>query len=130
VQDRVALHGRLARAEVPAAYAAADAVLFPVTWPEPWGLVPLEAMAVGRPVVATGTGGSAEYLRDGENCLLAAPGDPAALARAVARLQSDAALRARLVAGGRATAARHDQRAFVERQCAEIEAAVTMRLRF
>ena len=48
-----------------------DAVLFPVRWDEPWGLVPLEAMARGRPVVATGTGGSAEYLRDGENALLA-----------------------------------------------------------
>ena len=33
-------------------------------WEEPWGLVPLEAMAVGTPVVATGTGGSAEFLRD------------------------------------------------------------------
>ena len=53
----------------PGAYAAADALLFCVEWPEPFGLVPLEAMAVGTPVVATGTGGSAEYLRDGENCL-------------------------------------------------------------
>ncbi len=52
---------------LPKVYADADAVVFPVTWNEPWGLVPLEAMAVGRPVVATGTGGSAEYLRDGEN---------------------------------------------------------------
>ncbi len=89
-----------------AAYAAADAVLFPVTWEEPFGLVPLEAMSVGRPVVATGTGGSAEYLRDGENCLLVQPGDARALAGAVRRLGADAALRERLVAGGRATAAR------------------------
>ncbi|HEV2769871.1 MAG TPA: glycosyltransferase, partial [Solirubrobacteraceae bacterium] len=69
-----------------AAYAAADAVLFPVTWDEPFGLVPLEAMSVGRPEVATGTGGSAEYLRDGENCLLVPPGDARALAGAVRRL--------------------------------------------
>ena len=43
-------------------YAAADAVIFPSLWEEPWGLVPLEAMAVGRPVVATGAGGSSEYI--------------------------------------------------------------------
>ena len=44
------------------AYADADAVVFPVRWEEPWGLVPLEAMVVGTPVVATGAGGSGEYL--------------------------------------------------------------------
>ena len=93
-------------------YAAADAVLFPVEWPEPWGLVPLEAMSVGRPVVATGTGGSGEYLEDGRNCLLFAPGDAEGLAAAVRRLAADPGLRARLVAGGRATAARFSQPAF------------------
>jgi glycosyltransferase involved in cell wall biosynthesis len=102
-------------------YAAADAVLFPVTWPEPWGLVPLEAMSVGRPVVATGTGGSAEYLRDGVNCLLAAPGDAGGLADAVRRLAADPELRQRLVAGGRATAAEHQQARFVEQVCERIE---------
>ena len=92
--------------------AAADAVLFPVTWPEPWGLVPLEAMAVGRPVIATGTGGSAEYLRDGENALLFPPGDPAALRNAIVRLSAEPKLRARLVTGGRATAARFTEAAW------------------
>lgn len=113
------------RATLHEAYAAADAVLFPVTWPEPWGLVPLEAMSVGRPVVATGTGGSAEYLRDGENCLLVPAGDAEALAAAVRRLAGDRALRAHLVAGGRATAAAHPQAAFVERLCARIESEAT-----
>src|SRR4051794_386085 len=80
--------------EMAGVYAAADCVLFPVVWPEPWGLVPLEAMSVGRPVVATGTGGSAEYLRDGENALLVAPGDAGALAAAVRRLAADPPLRA------------------------------------
>ncbi len=49
---------RVAGDAVPAILAAADALLFPVQWEEPWGLVPLEAMASGTPVVATGTGGS------------------------------------------------------------------------
>ena len=69
--------GAKPRAELRDVYAAADVVVFPVQWNEPWGLVPLEAMSVGRPVVASGTGGSAEYLRDGENCVLYSPIDSA-----------------------------------------------------
>jgi glycosyltransferase involved in cell wall biosynthesis len=104
-------------------YAAADAVLFPVTWPEPWGLVPLEAMSVGRPVIATATGGQAEYLRHGENSLIVPAGDPKALADAVRRLAADPDLRERLRAGGFETAARYPQRAFVEGVVAAVEAA-------
>ncbi len=96
-------------------YADADVVVFPVRWDEPWGLVPLEAMAVGRPVVATGTGGSGEYLRHEENCLLFRPTDSAeALAAAILRIASDAGLRRRLVAGGAQTTARLDERTFNE----------------
>lgn len=88
-------------------YARADAVVFPVTWEEPWGLVPLEAMAVGRPVVATATGGSAEYLRDGENCLVFRPQDsPEALAGALRRLAAEPGLRNLLRAAGFETASR------------------------
>jgi glycosyltransferase involved in cell wall biosynthesis len=107
------------------AYARADVTLFPVLWEEPWGLVPLESMAVGRPVVATGTGGSGEYLRDGHNCLIYEPrDDPGALAKAVARLAGDPALRDRLRRGGAETASEHDEASFnraiehaVERVC-------------
>jgi glycogen(starch) synthase len=105
--------GSAARGEVPALYADADAAVFPVQWEEPWGLVPLEAMAVGRPVIATGRGGSAEFLRDGENCIMYAPvDDPRALADAVRRLPGDARLRERLRAGGFATASEYDERSF------------------
>ncbi len=95
-----------------AVYAAADAILFPVTWQEPFGLVPLEAMAVGRPVVATGTGGSAEYLDHAVNALRVTPGDPQELAAAVHRLANEPDLRARLVAEGHRTAARFRADAF------------------
>jgi glycogen synthase len=112
------------RESVPATYAAADAVLFPVVWEEPWGLVPLEAMASGRPVIATGAGGSGEYLRDGENCLLFAPReDPAALAGAVRRLAGDGELRERLRGGGLATAASLTEERFNEAVRSAIERA-------
>jgi glycogen synthase len=106
-------------------YADADALLFPVQWEEPWGLVPLEAMAVGRPVVATGTGGSGEYLRHEENCLLLEPRDsPEALAAAVRRLAGDEALRERLTAAGHRTAARFTQAAYDEAIAAALQRAV------
>ena len=96
-------------------YASADVVVFPVLWEEPFGLVPVEAMSVGRPVVATGTGGSAEYLRDGVNCLLFEPiDDPAALAARVRDLEADRGLRTRLIEQGRATAAVLTERRFNE----------------
>jgi glycosyltransferase involved in cell wall biosynthesis len=102
------------REELAAEYAAADVLLFPVRWREPWGLVPLEAMAVGTPVIATGEGGSGEYLRDAENAILFESGDAAALAAAVRRLAEEPRLRARLRAGGLETAARIDDRAFYD----------------
>lgn len=112
--DRVTLHGQVDRDALHDAYGWADAVVFPVIWDEPWGLVPLEAMARGRPVVATGRGGSAEYLRDGENCVLFEAGDADALAAAVGRLGADAGLRSRLRAGGLDTAPRHTADRFNE----------------
>jgi glycogen synthase len=107
VRDRIERRAPMDREALAHAYAEADVLLFPSRWAEPWGLVPLEAMAVGTPVVASGTGGSAEYLRDGGNALVVGDPDPAAWAAAVRRLAGDEALRARLRAGGHATAERH-----------------------
>jgi glycosyltransferase involved in cell wall biosynthesis len=109
VADRVHFAGHCGRDEIVEAYGRADAVLFPVRWQEPWGLVPLEAMGRGRPVVATGRGGSGEYLRHEHNCLLFEAGDPEGLAAAIRRLAGDPALRARLRAGGLETAPRHTE---------------------
>ena len=97
--DRVTF-GVVPRDRLREEYARADVTLFPVVWDEPFGLVPIESMACGTPAVATGMGGSAEFLFDERNCLLVPPGDPAALAAAVTRLEGDPALRARLVEGG------------------------------
>ena len=102
----VQFRGQVDRGELAGAYRDADVVVFPSVWDEPFGLVPVEAMACATPVVATGTGGSAEFLVDGENCLLFPPGDVDGLVAAVRRLADDASLRRRVVEGGLATASR------------------------
>ncbi len=124
IAGRVRRAGELGRAGVRAAYAAADALVFPVTWPEPWGLVPLEAMACGTPVIATGTGGSGEYLEHERNCLVVEPGSHTAIAAAVGRLTADPALRAQLVAGGLTTARAHTEKRYNNAIMSELEAAV------
>jgi glycogen(starch) synthase len=106
VAERVRFSVAASRRQLRQAYVDADALVFPSEWPEPFGLVPLEAMACGTPVVATGTGGSGEYLEDGWNCLVFPPGDADALAGCLSRLGQDAQLRARIVLGGTATAQR------------------------
>lgn len=106
VADRVAF-GESDRAELAGRYADADAVVFAPLWDEPFGLVPLEAMACGTPVVASPTGGATEFMADGTNCLTFRPGDAEGLAGALMRLSQDPALRARVVSGGLETAARY-----------------------
>ena len=104
VADRVTF-STTDREGVRAAFMEADAVIFPSIWEEPFGLVPLEAMACGTPVAASGTGGSAEFLADGHNCVLFEPGDSASLSQGIMRLAGSAELRDKLVASGRATVA-------------------------
>ncbi len=93
------------RRDIAAHYRAADALLFTSAWAEPFGLVPVEAMACGTPVVAAATGGAREFLDDGANCLVVPAGDADGLAATVRRLAADPQLRSRLVRGGLATAA-------------------------
>jgi glycosyltransferase involved in cell wall biosynthesis len=75
----------------------------------------LEAMASGRPVVATTTGGIVDMIMDGENGLLVPPGDEYKLADAIVRLLNDADLRARLAAGAQERVQRFTASAVVER---------------
>jgi glycogen synthase len=123
VRARVHFEGPVPSEMLPSLYAQADAVLFPIRWEEPWGLVPLEAMGIGRPVVATPRGGAVTYLRDEENSLFIAPEDPQALAAAILRLAADPDLRARLRAGGMRTAAEHSAERHDERLVDELERA-------
>jgi glycosyltransferase involved in cell wall biosynthesis len=104
--DHVTFLGALDRREVlPRLYASADAFVFASTT-ETLGLVVLEAMASGLPVVATPEGGVAEHLRDGVNGLAYPAGDVAALTQQIVRIATDHVLRQRLSVGAHATAQR------------------------
>lgn len=98
------LLGYLDRAtELPALYASADAFVF-ASLTETLGLVVLEAMASGLPVIAVPAGGVADHLRDGANGLATAPHDVASMAAAMVALASDRERARRLGSGARATA--------------------------
>lgn len=86
--------------ELPALYASADAFLFASTT-ETLGLVVLEAMASGLPVIATPAGGVADNLRDGDNGLAFPAMDAKACAAAMLRLVEDQALHRTLCEGAR-----------------------------
>ncbi|TWH45300.1 glycosyltransferase family 4 protein [Sporomusa sp. KB1] len=70
------------------------------SWNEPFGLVTVEAMAAGTPVVATNTGGTAEIIIDGESGILIPPKDPAKLAQAIIRVLTDSELAGKLKTSG------------------------------
>jgi len=105
----VKLVGSLPHDLIPAVLAVADTVVVPSVVDRAGrvdGLpnTVLEALASGRPLVATRVGGIPEVVRDGENGLLVPQKDAEALARALRQLQGDEALRARLSAGARQSA--------------------------
>ena len=85
---------------------ALDIVVHASTKPEPFGMVIAEGMACEKAVIASQAGGAAELFSDGLDAVGHPPGDAAALARQIARLVSDDALRRRLGAAGRQTAER------------------------
>ncbi|AGM05777.1 glycosyltransferase [Amycolatopsis keratiniphila] len=91
VADRVHLPGLVSREQMPALLRSADAVVC-TPWYEPFGIVPLEAMACGVPVVATAVGGLTDTVVDGVTGMLVPPRNPMELAAALRRLLGDASL--------------------------------------
>jgi glycosyltransferase involved in cell wall biosynthesis len=98
-EDRVTLTGQLDRDEVPALMRSADVVAC-VPWYEPFGIVPVEAMACGVPVVASAVGGMIDTVVDGVTGVHVPARDPGALAMVLRRLLADEGLRARLGCAG------------------------------
>lgn len=78
------------------AWSRCTIALTPSIWLEAFGIVALEAMAVGRPIVASRIGGLPDIVVDGETGLLVTPGDPQALREAIQRLLADPELRDRM----------------------------------
>ncbi|MBU6429747.1 MAG: glycosyltransferase family 4 protein [Cyanobacteria bacterium REEB65] len=93
IRDRVVFAGP--RRDIPALMAALDVFVLPSLW-EGMPISLLEAMAAGKPVVASDVHGSAEVVTDGETGLLVRRGDVAALAEAVCRVLEDTMLAAKL----------------------------------
>ena len=83
---------------------ALDIVVHASTTPEPFGLVIAEAMACGRAVITSGTGGAGELVRDGQDAVVHRAGDPVDLAARINRLASEPARRERIGRAARATA--------------------------
>ena len=115
----VEFRGRVPHHELPTIYRDHDVFVFPSTWPEPFGLTHLEAMASGTPVVSTAAGGQAEFLDHGRNALIFEKEDAAGLAARVWELMDSAGLRERLAAAGRATV---EERFTLDRYVTELEA--------
>jgi glycosyltransferase involved in cell wall biosynthesis/phosphoheptose isomerase len=93
VADRVDLRGRVERADLPALLRSADVVVS-APWYEPFGIVPLEAMACGVPVVASAVGGMIDTVVDGVTGVHVPPRDPERLAAVLRRLLADPQRRA------------------------------------
>jgi glycosyltransferase involved in cell wall biosynthesis len=87
--------------DVDSMWEAVDIALVPSTEPEPFGMVAIEAMRAGKPVVASAHGGLVEIVQDGVTGFLVPPSDPPALAAAIVKLAEDPALRRRLGDAGR-----------------------------
>jgi len=105
VGDRLVLRGRVERSEMPALLRSADLVIC-APWYEPFGIVPLEAMACGVPVVATAVGGQIDSVVHGVTGVHVPPRDPAALTAALRELLDHPERRAMLGANGRERARR------------------------
>jgi glycosyltransferase involved in cell wall biosynthesis len=99
VGDRLVLRGCVSRERMPALLRSADVVLC-VPWYEPFGIVPLEAMACGVPVAATAVGGQIDSIVDGVTGVHVPPRDPGALAAALRELLDHPERCARLGAAG------------------------------
>jgi glycosyltransferase involved in cell wall biosynthesis len=84
---------------VMAAFRQCLMAVLPSVWPDPCPTTVLEAMASGRPVITTSSGGIVDLVVDGESGLLVAPDNERGLAAAMARVLSNDALRLRLASG-------------------------------
>jgi len=89
LQNRITWHGWCQGEKLAALYQECLAVVFPSLWPEPAGLVTLEAYAHYRPVIASASGGIPEYVQDDKTGILVSPNNVSQLADAIAQLSTN-----------------------------------------
>jgi phosphatidylinositol alpha-mannosyltransferase len=104
LRDHIRFLGHVPSADLPRWYATGDIFISPASSHESFGIVLLEAMAAGRPVVASDIPGYRSVVEPDEHAVLVPPGDVPALARAVSGLVEDPERRLALAARGRARA--------------------------
>ncbi len=107
LRDRVYFWGHARTEEVPSLYRSADVYVSPATGGETFGIVLLEAMACGTPVVAGNNPGYRQVIRDGVNGLLVNPENSSDLSHAILRVLKDPETRERLHREGLDTARAH-----------------------
>jgi len=87
--DNVTVHDRWPNAAVIEAFRRSSIAVVPSVWAEPFGIVVIEAMAGGSPVVASNVGGIPEIIEEGVSGILVPPSDPSSLRRALSDLLGD-----------------------------------------
>ncbi len=117
-EPRVEWLGRLTEAEKASRLRGASVFCAPSLRGESFGVVLLEAMAAGTPIVASDLPGYRHVVRDGHDGVLVPPDDPRALAQAIRRVLNDEPMAAALVASGRERAAAYSMRSLAERYVA------------
>ncbi len=101
----VEVHHRWPNDAVAAAWRRSTIAVVPSIWAEPFGLVVIEAMTAGTPVIGARVGGIPEIIEDGVSGLLVTPGDPDALRKALEALIADRPRRLRMGEAARRRAA-------------------------
>jgi len=104
IADRVIFTGF--RTDIPDVMTSLD-ILVSASWAEPFGRVIIEAMAAGKPVIATMSGGAPEIVQDGITGVLVPPRDPQAIARAALRMLQDSKIRQEMGRAGQRRAQEH-----------------------
>jgi len=103
IEKNVRFEGAVPHEKVPLYYASTDIVVLPSTWPEPLSRIILEAMASGKPIVATKAGGTPDVIKQGENGILVDISNSKQIYEAILSLLSDESKRVDIGKKGKGT---------------------------
>jgi len=110
----VKLVGRVPFSDIPAFYSVSDIVVFPSIWQEPFGRVAIEAMAAGKPVVASNVGGIPDIIEHGKTGYLVNPFDLETWKNSIIKLIENENLRESIGKEGKKVARKYDANSVVK----------------